>query len=296
MKEEFNFEECPRDKDMWPYIILALHKFGGTAKKKQVSDELSQLFDLTDEILEQTTKTGAPRFEERVHLAGLDLIQTGYIYRPSRGSWSLTKKGREVIKDIESRETEDLETFRNKIHKEKNEIIKNRNNKKQESKTVDADEPEATDDSDIEEDSFTKDLEKIRKLDPYAFERLCSRILQAYGYEDVDVTKRSKDGGIDGVGYLSINLVRFKVVFQAKRYASNNKIDSTTVNALAGSKGGEGAEKAILITTSDFTKEARKRALKLGIDLINGNELIQLMYHKEIGYKKTLDEKFLEDL
>lgn len=282
MREEFNFKECPTQGFISPYIILTLHKLGGSAEPKKVIRELKRLFDLGDEISDKT-------FGERVHFARWNLVITGYIGNLIYGLWQLTEKGRQAIKDIESRETEDLENFRTKNAKELTEIQK----KAEESAKATA--LATFEDGDIE-DNFAKDLGKIRKLDPFAFERLCARVLQAYGYEDVDITKKSKDGGIDGVGFISINLVRLKVVFQAKRYANNNKIGTATIDALAGSKQGERGEKAILITTSDFTKDARKRALKLGIDLINGNKLMLLMYEKEIGYKKTLDDEFLKNL
>ena len=47
----------------------------------------------------------------------------------------------------------------------------------------------------------------------------CQRILREAGFQQVKVTGRSGDGGIDGVGVLQVNpFVSFKVLFQAKRY------------------------------------------------------------------------------
>lgn len=39
-------------------------------------------------------------------------------------------------------------------------------------------------------------------MDPYGFERLTQRVLRECGFSQVEVTKKSGDGGIDGTGKL----------------------------------------------------------------------------------------------
>lgn len=39
-------------------------------------------------------------------------------------------------------------------------------------------------------------------MDPYGFERLAQRVLRECGFTQVEVTKKSGDGGIDGTGKL----------------------------------------------------------------------------------------------
>src|SRR5260370_27945402 len=51
-----------------------------------------------------------------------------------------------------------------------------------------------------------------------AFERLAQRILRESGFVKVEVTGRSGDGGIDGVGVLRLALLSFQVYFQCKKY------------------------------------------------------------------------------
>ena len=41
--------------------------------------------------------------------------------------------------------------------------------------------------------------EVLVKMDPYAFERLTQRVLRECGFTQVEVTKKSGDGGIDGL-------------------------------------------------------------------------------------------------
>ncbi len=60
----------------------------------------------------------------------------------------------------------------------------------------------------------------LRKLPPSGFERLCQRLLEVAGFEEVVVTGQSGDGGIDGIGILKLNpFVTSKVLFQCKRYS-----------------------------------------------------------------------------
>ena len=56
-------------------------------------------------------------------------------------------------------------------------------------------------------------------MNPYSFEKLSQRLLRECGFEDVHVTKKSGDGGIDGTGKLKINgIFSFNIAFQCKRY------------------------------------------------------------------------------
>ena len=47
-------------------------------------------------------------------------------------------------------------------------------------------------------------LEGLLKIKAAAFERLCQKILKDSGFIKVDVTGRSGDGGIDGIGVLRL--------------------------------------------------------------------------------------------
>ena len=146
-----------------------------------------------------------------------------------------------------------------------------------------------------EKNVYFDDLRVRLLTEPYAFERLCALLLKSAGYEDVETTKKAGDGGLDGVGFLSLDLIRFKVAFQAKRYA-NTKINPSCIDALAGSMRGKHAEKALFITTTDFTREAKKKAKNHNITLISGEKLIYLLKKYEIGYPKNFNKKFLENI
>ena len=60
-------------------------------------------------------------------------------------------------------------------------------------------------------------ISKIMDISPSGFEKLCQLVLRRNGFLKVEVSGRSHDGGIDGIGILKISLVTFTVLFQCKR-------------------------------------------------------------------------------
>ena len=96
-------------------------------------------------------------------------------------------------------------------------------------------------------------IEKIQEMDPFQFEYLTAELLRKIGYENVDVTKRSGDKGIDVVGNLTVGgLTNVKTVIQVKRYKTGNNISGKYITQLRGSA--EVDQRGLIITTSDFTK------------------------------------------
>lgn len=57
-------------------------------------------------------------------------------------------------------------------------------------------------------------LSVLLGLPPEGFERICQRLLREAGFQEVKVTVKSSDGGIDGYGILEVNpFVSFNVLF-----------------------------------------------------------------------------------
>ena len=124
-------------------------------------------------------------------------------------------------------------------------------------------------------------------------------LLRECGFSQVDVTKKSADGGIDGTGKLRINgIFSFNVAFQCKRYAGN--VSAGDIRDFRGSLTTD-IEKGVLITTGTFTKAAREEASNAGkqqIDLIDGEEFISKLIEYGIGVKEKkiyeIDRGFFE--
>jgi restriction system protein len=124
-----------------------------------------------------------------------------------------------------------------------------------------------------------------------AFERLCQRVLRESGFVKVEVTRRSGDGGIDGIGVLRVNLVSFHVVFQSKRW--KDTVGPGVVRDFRGAMVGR-ADKGLIITTGTFTADARREATRDGapaIDLIDGDALCSLLKDLKLGVRVRLVEE-----
>ena len=133
-------------------------------------------------------------------------------------------------------------------------------------------------------------LDILLSMDFKAFERLCQRLLRESGFVKVEITGRSGDGGIDGVGVLRLNLLSFQVIFQCKRW--KGAIGAPIVRDFRGAMVGR-ADKGLIITTSNFTADARREATRDGapaIDLVDGDALCDLLKATKIGVSVALIE------
>jgi len=123
----------------------------------------------------------------------------------------------------------------------------------------------------------------LRGLQPDAFERLSQRVLRESGFIKVEVTGRTGDGGIDGVGVLRIQLISFQVLFQCKRY--RDTVGASAIRDFRGAMVGR-TDKGLFITTGRFTSEAKREATRDGappIELIDGEEFCELLKQLRIG-------------
>ena len=295
--------ELPTQEFLYPYILLTLHSLGGYATKGEVVDALAQRFNVSEELLRRRTPKGnEPAFASRVAFSRWDLRFAEYIDMRKRGIWHLSDKGKEMIPILEGEDQTTLAEFEKEVRrlnqapkgKEEKRAIKNMKKIQRMVEGVNAEEAERVEEG--EEDSeldkmLREDLAQLRKIDPHEFERICRFLMKELGYEFRERPKKARDKGIDGEGFLVFGLVRFKVVFQAKRYGEDNYVGPDKIRELDGAKSLAKAEKAVFITTSDFTRAAQNEALDLGIELVNGNRLMKLLYDKNIGYEKIFTAK-----
>jgi restriction system protein len=148
-------------------------------------------------------------------------------------------------------------------------------------------------------DSRERLLDMLQGLPPAGFERLCQRLLREAGFQEVTVTGRTGDMGIDGHGVLEVNpFVTFKVLFQCKRYRGS--VGAPDVRNFRGAMEGR-ADKGIIITTGSFTQDARKEARRDGtraIELVDGEKLVEMFEKLELGLKPRtvfdVDEAFFD--
>lgn len=136
----------------------------------------------------------------------------------------------------------------------------------------------------------------LLSMPPQKFEELIRSLLEEMGFEETETTQYVNDKGIDVRGILKTNqLTAMKVVIQAKRWTSN--IGSVPVRNLRGSLRMVDGEQGIIVTPSDFTPEAKVEAQsegKMPITLINGNQLIDLLFQYKVGVKQ--EERIIPSL
>jgi restriction system protein len=148
-------------------------------------------------------------------------------------------------------------------------------------------------------------LNRLMQIDPEVFERFSKKLLEIYGFTSVEVTKYSKDGGIDGYGKLKVGITYLNVAFQCKRWKTNS-VGRTEVDKFRGAIQGD-YEQGILITTANFSKDATNAMTKRGavpIILIDGSTLVDIMIEKRFGvdaemmpvYINALDKVLTDDL
>ncbi len=132
--------------------------------------------------------------------------------------------------------------------------------------------------------------EKIHEMDPFQFEYLVANLLEKIGYENVEVTARSGDKGIDIVGDLTVGgLTDVKTVIQVKRYSEGSNISGRYITQLRGSAAID--QRGLIITTSNFTKSAideAKAVNKMPVALVNGEKLIDLLLKYKVGVKEEI--------
>ncbi|MGY6130042.1 restriction endonuclease (plasmid) [Paraburkholderia strydomiana] len=106
----------------------------------------------------------------------------------------------------------------------------------------------------------------------------------SYGFQDVRVTARSRDGGIDGYGELKMGPGTFTVAFQCKRYG-RAKVQRPAIDAFRG-EGPTGACNTGHFTTISFTTGAlldSRRSGAIPVVLIDGKEIVNLMINNQFG-------------
>lgn len=138
----------------------------------------------------------------------------------------------------------------------------------------------------------------------YEFEEFLKFFLEKLGLDEVTVTQRSRDGGIDltcvksGLNGLS-NLDEVKYYVQAKRYKPSSTISIKDLRELRGIMPLN--YKGIFVTTAKFpsgAKEFAEEDKSRQIILIDGKSLIQQCISIGLGFnlKPVFDVKALENL
>jgi len=267
-----NQQKGPQFVRYFQPVIDALIALGGSGRPEEVEEVVAEQLGLSEAERNEQIPSGQSRFSNKVNWARFYLVRAGLIDSSTRGVWSLTERGRAT--SLTSSQA--LEMF-NQVHKV---FVTDRKRSKVEKATEEEIEtPEQV-------DHRSNLLNLLLELPADGFERLCQRLLRESGFEKVQITGKSGDGGLDGIGILQVNpFVSFKVLFQCKRYSGS--VSPSQVRDFRGAMMGR-ADKGIILTTGSFTGDARKEAVRDGvppIELVDGEKLIDMFEELELGLK-----------
>ncbi len=291
--------KSPRYTELLVPTFRALKEMGGSGTNEEIHDAIVNTLNLSDDVLNEIHKdSNQSEFDYQLAWAKTYLKKYGAISNSARSVWSIEPRFMSVAP--ESLDPKEIDkTVRN------NNRIGGQEEKKIEDVTNTHSLGQSPEDSGVESDEirpWRKHLsEVLRAMNPYAFERLSQRLLRECGFSQVIVTKKSGDGGIDGLGKLTINgILSFKAAFQCKRYSG--AVGASEIRDFRGALTTD-IEKAIFFTTGSFTKAAIEEASIIGkqqIDLINGEEFMNKLAEYEIGLKEIkdyeIDENFFQNI
>jgi restriction system protein len=281
-KKQTAVKNCPPFTYFYGPTLKALDELGGSGSNEEIYNRVLLITQLPTDIVDIMHNFTMTEVEYRLAWARTYLKNFGAIENSKHRVWSLTAKGAKMLKD-NNIDAKEISVF----------TTKKRGN------TGGASEDDLVK---IESTNWREQITDILlHLDPYAFERLAQRLLRECGFSDVQVTKRSGDGGIDGTGKLRIQgIFSFNVAFQCKRY--KGQVGAAEIRDFRGSLS-TNIEKGVLITTGTFTKAAKEEAASEGkrlIDLMDGEELINKLAEYGIGLNEVksyeVDEDFFNSL
>jgi len=295
-------------------FLLPLLQVAGDGQEhllSQTIDFLSGQFQLTEEDKKELLPSGRQtKLANRVSWAITYLRKAKLLGSGKRGTFYISERGQEVLKSKpEFIDRKFLEQFSEFIEFQS---VKQDNGGNNVSIVEDNDQtPEEIFEfsyQKLKKELAEKLIEQIKSCSPKFFERLVVDLLIAMGYggskkDAGEAVGKSGDGGIDGIikeDKLGLDFI----YIQAKRWDA--PVGRPSVQAFAGSLEGMRARKGVIITTSQFTKEAKEyvKIIEKRIILIDGEQLAQYMIDFGVGVseiqtyilKKVDSDYFDEDI
>jgi restriction system protein len=280
-------------------LMLPLLKFAADEKEhaaRDTTDNLSQLFQLSDKEKEQLLPSGQQTIiGNRVYWALTHLKHAGVLESTRRGYFKISQRGLGVLQQNPSRidlrflsQYPEYLEFRRTTKKEKNGVME------VESELLNQRTPEELFEESyrsIRQELAQELLNQVKKASPGFFERLVVDLLVKMGYggsrEDAgEAIGKSGDEGIDGI-IKEDRLGLDTIYIQAKKW--DGGVGRPEIQKFVGALHGQRARKGIFITTSDFSSNAREYVSNIDskVVLIDGKQLAEFMIDHNVGVSKV---------
>ena len=261
----------PSTRDLMNPTLGAIRRAGGSASIGEIAELVIRDCSLPESVTNKLHGYGPQtELEYRLGWARTYLKRRGLISNSVRGVWALTPRG---VKASTIDPDPVAKDWRGDNEQWGNQFLQ-------------------IDGGDGKKTWKEKLIELLLEISPDAFERLCRRILRESGFIEVTVTGRSGDGGIDGRGiYRMGGLISFTVLFQCKRFRGS--VTPSLVRDFRGAMAGR-SDKGMIITTGNFTRDAKREATRDGvplIDLIDGSSLAEKLKELKLGVNTEMVEE-----
>jgi restriction system protein len=275
-------------------FMLPLLKFssdGVDHSHSEAADALARHFKVTDADRREMLPSGRQtRFDNRIAWSVVYLRKAGFLESPKRGRFRITGRGQEILKSNPDRiDKKFLQEHGGPEFQEFSRPSRQSGNHEESSNETVRTPREMMEAGywELRRDLAQELLNRIKSCSPRFFEQLVVDLLvkMDYGGSPKDAGEavgHSGDGGIDGI--IKEDKLGLDVIYiQAKRWEGT--VGRPLVQAFAGSLEGHRARKGVMITTSQFSADARDYVTRIEkkIILIDGEELAQLMIDHGVG-------------
>ena len=112
-------------------------------------------------------------------------------------------------------------------------------------------------------------LKRLKKLNWSEFEHLCRLLFEEEGWQVRENEKKGADGGVD----LWMKKRRSVAIVQCKKY-EDARVTIKVIREMYGLMYEYGADRAFVVTTSEFTKECYRFVEDKEMELLNGERLV----------------------
>ena len=261
----------PKQVDIELPLLMTLQSLGGKAKAHAVYPEIQKHFpEMTPSDLAETLATGGSKWTNRIQWVRQALVAKGEMMSAGYGVWAISEKGLQRLKCTAPAVLSNVVPNHHSTDPDRDPQFVN-----------------------LEElagaylDAFEqKVIQKLSDLEPAEFEQFAGVLISSYGFTNVAVTKKGKDGGIDGHGELKVGLATLKAAFQCKKWKGS--VGSPEIDAFRGAIQGK-FEHGYFFTTSSFSPDAQKKSFQTGaapIILFDGHAIVKIMLEKGLGIRR----------
>lgn len=277
----------PKYDELYLPLLHALSD-KGVHTNRDIGARIAGELALTPEQLQETLSSGRFIFADRVSWACTYLKKAGLVESVKRGHHRLTQEGQAVLSApppiLDNEFLSRYPSFRE---------FRARSEKDEPSSAPAVESSETPEDmmeqaaASLNQSLADDLLAEIMARDSDFFETLVVKLLLKMGYggsvSDAGVvTKRTKDGGIDGI--IREDKLGFDQIYiQAKRWDPQSTVSRPELQKFSGALRDEGAAKGLFITTAKFSDGARASADKQHIVLVDGERLTRLMIEYNLG-------------